>query len=235
MPNPHHGHAGSDFRGEPRRSTIAEVQAIDRMQRTADLRLRGATSMPVRVRWPTGSREPAPMAIFLPDVGPRNGVDPADDELCTRLCAGVGAVVLCAPWASQQVDAQDSPLERAASVLEWSAHHATELGGDPNRLLLAGSGVGAAAAAVLAFRSGERGWPRIARQLLILREPASRPSEDCKVFGSAAAPATIASPGAQATPCAERLRARGIEVDEHALEDLEALWQSLRRYLSEAA
>ena len=221
------------------------MPGIDALQRVADLRLRGASAMPVRVRWPTGPRMVGPLAVFLPDLDPQNGADPADDELCRRLCAGVDAVVLCAPLRSARLGLSDSSLERAASVLEWSADHAAELGADPNRLLLAGSGAGAAAAVVLALRARDRGWPRIARQLLVLRGDGSCPGESCAAAQSAideqpmstgvAAPAIVAAPEGRCGRAAERLRARGIDVDEHPLEELESVWRALRPALEERA
>ena len=220
------------------------MPGIDALQRVADLRLRGASAMPVRVRWPTGPRMVGPLAVFLPDLDPQNGVDPADDELCRRLCAGVGAVVLCAPLLSARPGLSDSSLERAASVLEWSADHAAELGADPDRLLLAGSGAGAAAAVVLALRARDRGWPRIARQLLVLRGGGSCPGDTCAAARSAidelptraaAAPAIVAASEGRCGRAAERLRARGIAVDEHSLEELESVWRALRRTLGENA
>jgi hypothetical protein len=221
------------------------VPGIDALQRVADLRLRGASAMPVRVRWPTGARTVGPLAVFLPDVDPQNGVDPADDELCRRLCAGVGAVVLCAPLRSPRLGLSDSSLERAASVLEWSADHAAELGADPNRLLLADAGAGAAAAVVLALRARDRGWPRIARQLLVLRGGGSCPGESCAAAQSAiderpmrtadAAPAIVAASEGRCGRAAERLRARGIDVEEHPLEELESVWRALRPALEERA
>jgi hypothetical protein len=215
------------------------MQAIDPTQRVADLRLRGASSRPVRVRWPAGAPTPTPLVVFLPDLTPSGGVDPADERLCHELCAGVGVVVLCAPWAASVPRGSGSPLERAAGVLEWSADHAGELAGDPDRLVLAGSGAGVAACVALALRARERGWPRITRQLLLLCESAWHPSAVREAagsaisdlpddVGSAAAPATVAVPGGGPTRCAERLRARGIAVDELALEDVEALSRSLR-------
>jgi acetyl esterase/lipase len=215
------------------------MQAIDPTQRVADLRLRGASSRPVRVRWPAGAPTPAPLVVFLPDLTPSDAVDPADERLCHELCAGLGAVVLCAPWVASVARGSGAPLERAAGVLEWSADHAGELAGDPDRLLLAGSGAGVAACVALALRARERGWPRITRQLLVLCASASRPSAVPEAarsaisdlpddVGIAAAPATVAVPGGRPTRCAERLRARGIEVDELALEDVEVLSRSLR-------
>jgi alpha/beta hydrolase fold len=245
MRNTHHRDARSVFRSLLRNCRIGAVPVIDALQRVADLRLRGASSMPVRVRWPAGARSSGPLAVFLPDLDNQNGVDPADDELCRRICAGVGAVVLCAPLRSARLDSSDSSLERATSVLEWSADHAAELGADPNRLLLAGSGAGAAASVVLALRARDRGWPRIARQLLVLRGAWSCAGEACAAARSAidelptragiAAPAIVAAPKGRCGPAAGRLRARGIDVEEHPLEELESLWPSVRMALGEGA
>jgi acetyl esterase/lipase len=215
------------------------MRAIEATQRVADLRLRGASSLPVRVRWPVAAPAPAPLVVFLPDLGAANGVDPADERLCHQLCAGAGAVVLCAPWGASRVGLPESPLERAVSVLEWSADHAAELAGDPDRLVLAGSGAGAAACVTLALRARDGGWPQIARQLLVLRKRRARPGGARAALeempDGATAPATLAVPGGRPTRCAERLRACGIDVEELALEDVEALSDSLCRALEVAA
>ena len=131
--------------------------------------------MPVRVRWP-GARPSPPVVLFLPDVTPAGRVDRADDELCQELCRRAEMVVLCAPWTTESDGAPCAALERAALALEWCADHAGELGADPDTLVLAGRGSGAAAAVALARRAREQGWPRIARQLLIVPEPLP---EDC--------------------------------------------------------
>jgi acetyl esterase/lipase len=241
----HDRDAESDFREASWWHRIRVMPAIDAVQRVADLRLRGASSMPVRVRWPAGARRVGPLAVFLPDLRRQGAVDPADEELCRALSAGVGAVVLCAPWGAARHGSSDSSLDRAAGVLEWSADHAAELGADPNRLLLAGSGAGAAASVALALRARDRGWPRIARQLLVLRGGGSRHGDACEAARSAidelpnradvAAPAIVAAPEGRGGPAAERLRARGIEVDEHPLEQVESLWRALHGALWERA
>ena len=117
------------------------------VRRAADLRLRGRTgTVSVRVRWPGAAPAgPAPLIVFLPDAAP-DGVDEADDVLCRDLCARAQMVVLCVPWAERRPGAPGSPLERAGLALEWCADHAGELGADPDRLVVAGRGAGAAAA-----------------------------------------------------------------------------------------
>ena len=139
------------------------------VRRVADLRLRGPGGItPVRVRWPhTGDSDAAPpLAVLLPDAAPANGVDRADDDLAVELCTGVGAVVLCTPWAPQRAGA----LDRAEAALTWAADHGEELGADPARLAVAGRGAGAAGAAALALRAQRRGWPSIRCQILVLTD-----------------------------------------------------------------
>src|SRR4051812_31953810 len=113
------------------------------VRRMADLRLRGPGAItPVRVRWPHTDDSDAtpPLVVLLPDAAPANGVDRADDDLAVELCTGVGAVVLCTPWAPERPGA----LDRAEAALTWTADHGEELGGDPARLAVAGRGAGAA-------------------------------------------------------------------------------------------
>jgi acetyl esterase/lipase len=51
------------------------------------------------------------------------------------------------------------------TALEWAAEHARELEADPARLVVGGSGAGAALAAAAALAARDHGWPPIARQL----------------------------------------------------------------------
>ena len=202
----------------------ARSGAVDAMgvRRVADLRLRGpAESIPVRVRWPrsAGSGSAPPLVVFLPDIAQGDGVDGADDALGHELCSRVGAVVLCIPWAPRRPGA----LDRAEAALRWTADHGEELGADPGRLVIAGRGAGAAAAAVLALRACDRGWPPIRRQLLILadagtQQPASHDAGSAPDVAGTPAPALLVLPGAgraeQHRRCSQWLRATGADVEE---------------------
>jgi acetyl esterase len=119
----------------------------------ADTRLRGlAGPQPARTYWPAASR-PAPLLVFLP-AGGIEGADP----LCRAVCSGAGLVVLCVSYRRPSW-----PDGRCDAVLatEWAADHARELGADPDRLLVAGDGTGAALAAAVAAHARERGWPPV--------------------------------------------------------------------------
>ena len=187
------------------------------IRRAAELRLRGRNGpIPVRVRWPASQAlgSPPPVIVVLADPSGTSAAGPADDTLCDGLCAGLGALVLRASWATRRDDAPDSALERAASALEWAADHAAELEGDPRRLIVAGRDKAAAAAGALALRARDNGWPRLEGQVLVLTRPCPE-GEGTPPPARAGAPAaaTIVTPLADSR-CSQRLRAAGAEVTE---------------------
>ncbi len=139
------------------------------IRRAADLRLRARGGpFSVRVHWPAstapGSLPPA--IVVLANPGGAGAIDPADDFLARQLCAVLGAVSLAAPaGANPECDAE---------TLEWAAVHAAELGADAARLALAGRDRAASAAAAVAERAVECGWPPVAH-LILLGDGRGRP------------------------------------------------------------
>jgi len=122
-------------------------------ERTAELHLRGTSGpLPARISWPARSPAGPPLVVLCPGGGT------AVDTLESKLCAA-GMLVVYARSATT--------LERAATVLEWVADHGEELGGDPQRLLVAGAGPGAELAAALVIHARDRGWPPIEGQVLL--------------------------------------------------------------------
>jgi hypothetical protein len=120
--------------------------------RIADLQLRGSTRpLPVRVYWPrqTGSR-PVPLLVFC-SAGA--GAGSAAEAACRRLSQDAGLVVLSVSCAAGPQD--------GTNVLEWAAEHATELGADPGRLLIAGEAAGGVVAAAVASHARAAGWPAV--------------------------------------------------------------------------
>jgi acetyl esterase/lipase len=195
------------------------IEAAIGVRRVADLRLRGAAgSIPVRVRWPraAGPRSRPPLVVLLPDLAPGDGVHGADDALAHELCARVAAVVLCVPWAPRRLGA----LDRAEAALAWAVDHGEELGADAGSVVVAGRGAGAAAAAVLALRACDGGWPPIRRQVLILAGAGTRlatghDAAPAPAVAGVPAPAIVVVPDAERHGrCSRWLRATGADVEE---------------------
>jgi poly(3-hydroxybutyrate) depolymerase len=120
--------------------------------RIADLQLRGNTSaLPVRVYWPgQAASHPVPLLVFC-IVG--TGAGPQAEAMCRRLSEDPGLLVLAV---SCPAGAQDG-----TTVLEWAAEHATELGADPCRLLVAGQSAGGAVATAVARQARAARWPEV--------------------------------------------------------------------------
>jgi acetyl esterase len=125
----------------------------------ADTRLRGlAGPLPARTYWPVAGGGAAPLLVFLPG----GGIEAAD-ALCRAVCSGAGVVVLCVSY--RQPVWPDGRFD-AILATEWAADHAGELGADPDRLLVAGDGTGAALAAAVAGHAREQGWPPLVHLVL---------------------------------------------------------------------
>jgi hypothetical protein len=119
------------------------------LSQQADLHLRRGVD--VQVTWPSAAPETPALLVVL--AGESSGA-PIWHELCVR----IPAVVLAVPAAG---------FDEARETLEWAADHAAELGADPRRLLLAADHGGAGLVAALARHARDRGWPPIARHVLI--------------------------------------------------------------------
>jgi poly(3-hydroxybutyrate) depolymerase len=116
--------------------------------RIAGLQLRGSTSpLPVRVYWPgQPTAQPVPLLVFcMADAGA------GAEETCWALSEDRGLLVLAVP--------RTAGVHDVMTVLEWAAEHASELGADPGRLLVAGTGEGGAVAAAAESQARAAGWP----------------------------------------------------------------------------
>ena len=101
-------------------------------------------------------------------------------------------------------------LRDGTRLLEWTADHATELGADPDQLLLGGAHAGAWLAAYLALRARDDGWPVIRHQLLV--HPRRFPAIAMSTSLTGAPPATIIGPPTASHSYAHQLRLAGVAV-----------------------
>jgi hypothetical protein len=129
-------------------------------QRDAELRLR-ATAGPLQthVWWPHSPPRDSTTGLLMFFVDETVSV-PWLRELSSRAALVVVAVPCAVLGAGDR-------LANAMTAVEWAAEHARELEADPARLVVGGSGAGAALAAAAALNAQAEGWPPIARLLLI--------------------------------------------------------------------
>jgi acetyl esterase len=212
----HDGHAASafPFRAAAGHDGGVTVEALPPMPipRGAELRLRGRTgAVHASVAWPAPAEIPPAIVVFFADPARPAG-------LLTR---PAGVVVLTVAIRPAPLDLTATPFDDASAVLGWAADHAGELDADPDRLLVAGEGAGAALAAAVTLHARDEWWPAIVRQVLIHPDldawnasvPYASSLREAPLAG--AAPATVVSGSDDDGSClAARLREAGVEVEE---------------------
>ncbi len=120
------------------------------------------------------------------------------------LSAGADIVVLRVP---------DRVHSMAALI--WAADHAYELGGQADRVMVAGRGVSGARAARLAITARDNGWPILQRQVLVHPRFTIACPPPSRLVGVAAATVVSAGdPHDEARRYAARLKQAGVEVGE---------------------
>jgi acetyl esterase len=134
----------------------------------AEVRDTELAGVPVRVYHPEpGHPEPAqplPVVAFAHAGGWVLGDLETHDEVCRHLSAALPAVVVAVDYRLAPEHVYPAAINDYWSVVCWLAEHATELGADPDRLIVAGDSAGGNMALAAALRAREAGGPRIAAQ-----------------------------------------------------------------------
>jgi acetyl esterase len=143
-----------------------------------------APGRPVRLRIyrPPEAAGRLPIVVFYLGGGLVMGSLDSYDGLCRRLCKASGAVVISTSYRQPPEYPFPAAADDSYAALVWAHRHAEALGGDPDRLVVAGESGGGMLAAVVSQMALDRGGPPIAFQLLIYpavgRSPGSRSMVD---------------------------------------------------------
>ena len=140
--------------------SIVPVAAVE------ELELAGP-ACPLRARiYRPDADPPIATIVFIHGGGWVIGDVDTHDNQCRTLCAETGAVVLSTDYRLAPEAPFPAALEDALCATRWAAENVADLGGDPDRIAVAGDSAGGNLAAVVAQQLRDTG-PALAAQLLI--------------------------------------------------------------------
>jgi len=125
-----------------------------------------AGDLPYRLYRPT-TPGPHPVIAYFHGGGWVLGNLDSDDPLCRDLCVRTDAVVVSVNYRHAPEDRFPAAADDAFAAVQWIDAHATELGGIPGQLAVAGWSAGANVATVACQLARDVGGPQIVGQLLL--------------------------------------------------------------------
>ncbi|MBN1314843.1 MAG: alpha/beta hydrolase [Anaerolineales bacterium] len=123
-------------------------------------------SIPVRIYTPP-MEGPFPLLVYIHGAGWVAGNLDTHDNICRRLAARGGCVVLSIGYSLAPEAKFPVPVEESHHVLVWAVENAASIDIDSRRVVLAGDSAGGNLAAAVCLMARDRGGPKIIFQLLV--------------------------------------------------------------------
>src|ERR1700744_5679260 len=153
------------------RGKLKQLQAPPEM--LPDLRIENrivghgdVTDIPVRIYWPSAEPGNLPIVVFYHGGGFALGDLETHDPVARAHAVGAEAIVVSVDYRLAPEHPFPAGGNDCWAALQWPAEHAAELGGDPNRIAVAGDSAGGNLAAVMAQLARDNCGPKLAFQLL---------------------------------------------------------------------
>jgi acetyl esterase len=153
------------------RASYAMMAALDgepeAMAKVEDRMIPGpAGEIPVRIYTPDGSG-PMPVVLFFHGGGFVIGNVETHDSNARSLAAGAKAIVISVDYRLAPEHPFPAAPDDCFAATTWAHDHAAELGGDPDRLAVAGDSAGGNLAAVISLMARDAGGPPLRAQILV--------------------------------------------------------------------
>ncbi len=126
--------------------------------------------LPLRIYTPAGrgpGSGPLPVVINFHGGGFALGSARQGDWICSTVAADLEALVISVDYRLAPVHRFPAAIEDCYDALVWTAAHAAELGGDPERIGVMGDSAGGNLAAVVSLMARDEGGPKISHQALL--------------------------------------------------------------------
>ena len=123
------------------------------------------TDVPVRIYWPQATEQSnLPVVVFYHGGGFALGDLDTHDPVARAHAVGTDAIVVSVDYRLAPEHPFPAGLDDCWAALQWVGEHAADLGGDPNRIAVAGDSAGANLAAVVTHLARDNGGPELANR-----------------------------------------------------------------------
>jgi acetyl esterase len=140
--------------------------------------------IPLRIYTPEGSG-PHPILLFFHGGGFVAGYIHEFDAFCTYLAHGASCKIISVDYRLSPEHKHPAAVEDARAALKWAAENAKVIGGDGNRIAVAGDSAGGNLALVSSIMARDESFPSIIYQVLICPwlDLSSTNTDSYKLFG----------------------------------------------------